>query len=293
MLEQEILIHLEQELSVYTDQETLIQQYHLIPGGDINVAFVLNTNRGNFFLKMNSNGTSDLFQKEYTGLKFLRAAESLYLPDAYRCSALGSHTFIFMEYLEKGEPAPDFWKNFGEQLAMQHRNSEKAFGFWEHNYIGTLPQRNSYCSTWREFYSAHRVLPMLQLALEQELCSLEDITLAEQMCQRLDELLPAEPPALLHGDLWNGNFMSKSDGQVAVFDPAVYYGHREMDIAMTQLFGGFDDAFYYFYNEVWPLEAGWKDRMDISQLYPLLVHLVLFGSGYYDRVRNILLRYGS
>jgi len=123
--------------------------------------------------------------------------------------------------------------------------------------------------------------------------SKKDVTAAEKLCEKLNEVLPLEPPALLHGDLWSGNFMVTANGYAAIFDPAVYYGHREMDIGMTKLFGGFDQPFYDAYEEVYPLEKGWKQRLQLAQLYPILVHAILFGGHYIDKAKTILKYYNG
>jgi fructosamine-3-kinase len=131
----------------------------------------------------------------------------------------------------------------------------------------------------------------MQQVYRQQKCSAEDLKSAEKICSKFDSLFPPEPPALLHGDLWSGNFVANKNGDPVIYDPAVYYGHREMDIAMTLLFGGFDSSFYHYYNEAYPLPYLWKERIKLCQLYPLLVHLALFGGNYYGSVKNIITLY--
>lgn len=144
---------------------------------------------------------------------------------------------------------------------------------------------------WPEFYAEQRIMPLIRQAFDQRKCTQADVQLAEQFCKKLSALIPNESPALLHGDLWSGNRMFTANGEAAVYDPAVYFGHREMDIAMTLLFGGFDDYFYTIYNDVYPLQQGWRQRVAICQLYPLLVHLILFGGHYYNSVKTIIRQY--
>ena len=133
--------------------------------------------------------------------------------------------------------------------------------------------------------------PLIQKAFDKGKCDKTDVQLTEQLCKKLDGLIPNEKPALLHGDLWSGNFMIDVNGLPVIMDPAVYYGHREADIAMTLLFGGFSSELYHYYNEIFPLEKNWRQRVELWQLYPLLVHLLLFGSSYYYRVKQVLVRY--
>ncbi len=134
-------------------------------------------------------------------------------------------------------------------------------------------------------------MPLLEQAAANNLCTVDDVKEAERIGSKLSSIFPDEPPALLHGDLWHGNVMACANNEAAIYDPAVYYGNREMDIAMSFLFGGFDKAFYHSYNDVYPLQKGWQQRLHLCQLYPLLVHLVLFGKGYYRRVKDILNEY--
>jgi fructosamine-3-kinase len=159
------------------------------------------------------------------------------------------------------------------------------------NYIGSLNQKNDYCDTWSEFYATQRIMPLIRLAFDQHKCTKEDVALTESLCKRLYTLFPEEKPVLIHGDLWSGNFMSDADGQPVIYDPAVYYGSREMDVAMSLLFAGFDKSFYEYYNDAFPLESNWKGRIQLCQLYPLLVHLNLFGGHYYYSVMDVIKKY--
>jgi fructosamine-3-kinase len=196
-----------------------------------------------------------------------------------------------MEYLEKGNPSSNFWQNFGESMAALHNHSQENFGLPFQNYIGRLHQPNNSHTKWSDFYKTERILFLLEKARKRTLLTIEEISLAEKICEKFDQLIPEEKPALLHGDLWKGNFIVQENGSAAVFDPATYYGHREMDIAMAQLFGGFDNQFFDAYQASFPLQPGWIDRMEIFQLYPLMVHLLLFGGNYHTQVVSILNKY--
>ena len=177
---------------------------------------------------------------------------------------------------------------FGKQLAQLHQNTNTSFGLEESNYIGSLLQQNNLHNNWIDFFINERLKPQIKLARDNGKIDLSTITKFERLYTKLDEIFPEEPPALLHGDLWSGNFMVDEKGGPVIIDPAVYFGHREMDIAMTKLFGGFNQQLYQSYNEHFPLEKGWEQRVDICNLYPLMVHVNLFGGGYLEQVKSIL-----
>jgi fructosamine-3-kinase len=291
-MENNFLIHLQHLLSQQYAEEMIIHHWQQVFGGDINQTFVITVNQHHkFFLKLNTASEKDMFEKEFTGLQLLRTTNSLIIPAPVLQGSFHNSIFLVMENLEKGNPTKTFWKEFATGLAKLHQTTHPSFGLNENNYIGTLNQSNHYCPEWAQFYASQRILPLFHLALQQQKCNTQDVSDAERLCQKLTTIFPNEPPSLLHGDLWGGNFMCVKDGQSAIYDPAVYYGHREMDIAMSLLFGGFDASFYTYYNDVFPLEKGWKDRVELCQLYPLLVHLILFGGHYYSTVKEILRKY--
>lgn len=278
---------------VFPQEKLVVRSVDRISGGDINDAFMVLTNNGPFFIKTNHTPAPRFFDGELRGLNLLANTHTLTVPKAFGCGEVNSTQYIVMEWLNTGHPGKHFWEDLGTGLASLHGHSNALFGAVGDQYMGTLPQTNTPATAWHHFYRDQRIMPLLQEALEQGLCTREDVARGERLCNRLTELIPAEPAALLHGDLWSGNFLVKADGHPALIDPAVYYGHREMDIAMTALFGGFDPVFYQAYNAAYPLQTGWQQRLAVSQLYPLLVHLLLFGSSYYGRVKNILQQYGN
>jgi protein-ribulosamine 3-kinase len=161
----------------------------------------------------------------------------------------------------------------------------------ENNFIGSLVQLNTEKSNWFEFFVEYRLQPLVEMALEHKKLNRSHEDLFQNLYKKILDIFPIEKPTLLHGDFWNGNFMPNADGQPLIFDPAVYYGHREMDIAMSQLFGGFHQRFYDSYNESFPLEQGWKERSRVANLYPLLVHVNLFGGSYIGEVEATLKAY--
>jgi len=165
---------------------------------------------------------------------------------------------------------------------------QSFYGWHEDNYIGSLVQQNTRHTTWEDFFINCRITPLVKLLYDAGIYSSKDLTLTDNFCKHGKDIFPKEKPCLLHGDLWSGNFMITNKGEPVLIDPAVYCGHREMDIGMTKLFGGFDNLFYQSYNEVYPLEHGWKERLAFAQLYPLLVHAVLFGGHYIEQTRTII-----
>ncbi len=262
-----------------------------IYGGDINETYHLTTNAGDFFVKLNDSVHGDMFEKELNGLQLLKKASHNLFPEAYLSGYTSEKIFLVLEFLQKGKITPVSWMDFAEQLAGMHTQTHAGYGLAFDNYIGSLPQYNAPETTWHEFYAHRRILCLVSMAIDQAILDDKDGTLAEKLCARLPDIFPEEKPALLHGDLWAGNFMITSTGQIKIFDPAVYYGHREMDIAMTMLFGGFDRSFYNHYNDFYPLEKNWQQRVDLCQLYPLLVHSILFGGHYVSAVKSIIRKY--
>ena len=291
LMTKELQQHLQQELSEVVKKEIVILTVSQVYGGNSNQTYLAETNAGKFFIKTNDISFARIFQKEYDGLEILRQRSILKIPEPVHYNVFKNTLYIVIDYLEKGKPTAQTWQQLGNGMAALHRQTGAQFGLQHDNFIGTLPQRNHPANTWAEFYTTQRILPMAQKAFDAHLFTRDDIKQAEALCNQLHRLFPEEPPALLHGDLWNGNVMACANGDAALFDPAVYYGNREMDIAMTLLFGGFDSLFYHHYNEAYPLQSGWQQRTALCQLYPLLVHLNLFGSRYYEKTKNVLKKY--
>lgn len=288
MLQKELLQTIISALNSRLQKTIAIKHAEQVYGGDINETFVLHTLEENYFLKINSDTQYDMFEKEFNGLKALQTTNTICVPEPLLCGKSYGKIFLMMKYIEKGKSTASFWQRFAERLAALHKQTQTQFGFNENNYIGSLLQENTLTDTWAKFYSTQRIMPLMKKAYNQNKCTKEDILKAEKLCARFTELFPQEPPALLHGDLWSGNYMVNQKGDSVIYDPAVYYGHREMDIAMSLLFGGFDKSFYDYYNEAFPLEKNWKQRVPLCQLYPLLVHLILFGGHYYYSVMDVI-----
>lgn len=274
---------------IIEDCGLLVNRYEQVHGGDINKAYCIYTNSERFFLKVNDAASyPHMFEREAAGLTELKKHRVLTVPTVIKFGIAGNKEYLLLEWIEKGNPAPDFWEQFGSGLAELHRKEQPYFGWHHSNYIGKIPQCNTKHDTWDEFYASCRIMPMVEALFNKGRFTKEDIVAAGKFCNRLDELFPVEPPSLLHGDLWSRNFIVANNGQVAIFDPSVYYGHREMDLGMAQLFGGFDQRFFDAYHETFPLEHGWEDRIKLTEAYPLLAHAAMFGGIYISKARDVL-----
>ncbi|WP_299312249.1 fructosamine kinase family protein [uncultured Aquimarina sp.] len=282
MLSKEFIKHLENLLS-----EKIISTNPL-SGGDINEVFLLTTNDRKVVVKINNNSKfREMFKAEARCLKELTDVGVFIIPGVLEFGEHNDITFLVLDYIEEGKKVKNFWSVFGEKLATLHKNSKSCFGFESDNYIGSLPQYNSKYSSASEFYIAQRLQPQFALAMQKgfsfkNLDSFYENTKAE---------IPSEASSLIHGDLWSGNFISAVNGYPCLIDPAVAYAPREMDIAMMHLFGGFDQELFGVYNEIFPLIEGWKTRLEIWQLYYLLVHLNLFGDSYLSKIQLIIRKY--
>ena len=272
--------------------EIVIRSTSTETGGCINEAFKVNTNQGPFFIKKNlKDEFPSMFEKEAKGLSLLKEANCVHIPEVLACDSIDDEAYLILEYVLPGRPLQDFWQNFGQNLAKQHRQTSGTFGLDHDNYVGTLMQKNTLKKTWAEFFVQERIEPQLKMAVDQRKINYSITAFFERFYNRIEEMFPKEPPALLHGDLWGGNFMVGESGQATIYDPSIYYGHREMDLALSCLFGGFSSEFYEFYDKEYPLDKGWKQRVDYCNLYPLLIHVNLFGGGYAQQVKSIISRF--
>ncbi len=270
-----------------------IRDVRPVHGGDINHAARLDLLDGAVFLKWNRGVPPDFFAAEAAGLAALRATGTVRVPDVLAVGA--SPAFLALEWIEpggRGLLTAACAERLGRELAALHAVTSDRHGFATANYIGSLPQSNRQTASWAAFYRDERI--GAQMAIARRGGALPPAR--ERALERLQARLPtflddaAIMPGLLHGDLWGGNFMLAADGSPVLIDPAVYYGHGEVDLAMTELFGGFPPAFYAAYREVHPLD-GYAERRLLYQLYPLLVHMNLFGGGYASQVDAIVRHY--
>lgn len=262
-------------------------------GSIINHTFRITTgNQQSFFLKVNNDhGFPGLFEKEKNGLEFLAKHNSIKTPPVIFCDKFSGDQFLLLKWIDSGIWTEYFWKQFGENLARLHQCSNDQFGLAEDNYMGVLPQQNNFTHKWNEFFINHRLQPQIELALQKNLLSKKHVDLFQKLFNKLDGIFNEEKPALLHGDLWSGNFMCNENSEPVLIDPAVYFGHRSMDLAMTTLFGGFDKAFYSSYQYYFPFPDNYQEQWDVCNLYPLLIHLNLFGESYLYDIINTLKKF--
>jgi protein-ribulosamine 3-kinase len=260
-----------------------------LEGGSINETFKVNAGKKSFFVKINSvSKFPGMFEAESKGLNLLSAKSCFKIPEIIILDNYQDNSILILEYISSGLKTAGFFTAFAEALADLHKSTQLKFGLDHDNFIGSIKQSNSEHLSWIDFFIEERLEKQLKSAKDNKKVTGLFIQKAEKIYKRLNELIPEEKPSLLHGDLWSGNIMAAENDTPCVFDPAVYYGHREMDIAMTVLFGGFPDEFYNRYSDVFPLEKDWRKRMEIYNLYPLLVHVNLFGGDYINQVENIL-----
>lgn len=273
-----------------------------VHGGDINESYCLSLSDGTaVFMKCNTLKNLSFFEAEAKGLAALRKANAIGVPKAL---AIGTDkaqrmSFLLMEYLERAAKLTRYWEMYGRELAALHcadcaefaeAKQGRPFGFTHDNYIGASPQINTPKENWITFYRECRLLPQIKMADRYF-----DSGTRKQCTKLLDHLdsylTEPEFPSLIHGDLWSGNSICGPDGKAWILDPAAYVGHYEAELAMTELFGGNPDSFYSAYNEVTPIDSGYRDRRDLYNLYHLLNHLNLFGGSYRSSVQRILNRY--
>ena len=232
-----------------------------------------------------------MFEAEAAGLNVIAATNTIKTPEVFSIGSAGDQGFLLMQWIEAKRPTAVASQALGRRLALMHQCSAGYFGLNKNNYMGSLPQSNTKHHTWSLFFVEERLKPMVAIALQKRLLVSGDADAFEKLYAKLPGLFDEEPPSLIHGDLWAGNYLTDENAQPYLIDPAACYGHREFDLAMTTLFGGFSDDFYEAYDEAFPLQNDWRQRIALWNLYPLLVHLNLFGTGYLGQVRDCLTEY--
>lgn len=260
-----------------------------VSGGCINNAAKIATEWGVFFIKWNENAPEDAFEVEVKGLQKL-ASCNIPTPQVIATGKIQEKNYLLLEYLD-GYPKPSFWKDLGEKLAFLHQNTNDFFGLEYDNYIGSLKQSNSTDTSGVRFFVERRLKVQAGLAFYNGLVQKSFLERMEKLYEKLPELIPDEKPALLHGDLWSGNVIVHSKGYAVLIDPAIYYGLREAELAFTMLFGGFEKDFYEAYMHHFPLQEGFNERVGLYNLYPLFVHLNLFGGAYLPAIERIINRF--
>jgi len=280
------------EVQDYLDQRFHIQAIRPLSGGDINQVYRVDTHQHSYCLKINSSSRfPGMFDKEAKGLSLLREANELKVPRVAEVINLTGYSGLLQEFVSSAQPVKDFMFRFGIALAKLHDHSSSRFGLNHDNYLGSLHQSNKWHDRWIDFFGEERLEKQLRIAVDSGQVDADTNKLFSRLISRLDLLLTGDHPSLLHGDLWSGNYMVSETGEACLIDPAVYYGHREVDLAMTTLFGGFSPEFYRGYETHHDLIPGWHNRLDLYNLYPLLVHVNLFGGGYVGSVKKILQKF--
>ena len=281
------------EISQNTGSEFELTDYHLVGGGCINQTYRISGNGSAYFVKLNQASAVEMFASEARGLEQMFATKTIRVPKPICWGIAGNNSYLVLEWLELGPTKTRSWQEMGCKLAKLHRaGGTEQFGWERNNTIGSTPQINLWCDNWADFFAQHRIGYQLRLANRRGGNFPEPGKVVEAVRQQLADLNPQA--SLVHGDLWSGNAGCTSDGEPVIVDPATYYGHREVDLAMTELFGGFPAAFYGGYNQEWQLDEGYQQRKTLYNLYHILNHFNLFGYGYASQaastIRQILAR---
>jgi fructosamine-3-kinase len=274
------------KLKIESNTKSRVKSIEPLSGGCISNAYKLEMTSGeNYFLKMNESHPKEMFIKEAHGLNELYKSRAIRIPKVVDYDDY----FLLIEFIQSGVKSKIFYQDFGHKLAEMHNFCSDTFGLYENNFIGSNIQENipmeDEKDNWIKFYFNKRILFQYRLAETNGFATKELTSKIKLLENKIENILTGsiEKPSLLHGDLWGGNYIVDENGNACLIDPAVYYGHREADLAMTKLFGGFSPDFYFAYNEHFPLPDGYEYRENIYKLYHVLNHLNLFGSGYYSQ----------
>jgi fructosamine-3-kinase len=268
-------------------------EHSAVGGGSINKTYrILINGKQKLFCKINSASSfPGMFEKEKSGLELLAAEKIIRAPKVFGSFLHADNQVLVLEWIEQGPQSASFWRRFGEQLAALHSIPRENAGWHEDNYMGALPQSNSWSPDWIAFFIHQRLEPQVQLAYDKKLLQPQHRTYFEKVYKALPAIFPAENFSMLHGDLWSGNFLCDDAGSPVLIDPAVYHGYRSIDLGMTTLFGGFDPTFYEAYNCHFPFPSNHREQWEVCNLYPLLIHLNLFGKGYLNNILSIVQYY--
>lgn len=263
-----------------------IESYRSVGGGSINRAYYLDGKGQRYFLKLNQASKVGMFEAEAMGLNEMADVGAIAVPRAVCWGAEANDSYIVLDWFDLGRGQGN-WQTMGQQLAELHRaTSDQGFGWHQNNTIGDTPQHNNWCRDWTEFYVTYRLGYQFKLARRNGGKFTREAELLGAVPKLLSNHHPE--PALVHGDLWSGNAAFKSSGEPFIFDPATYYGDREVDIAMSELFGGFPSEFYRGYQSVYPLAPGYEIRKTLYNLYHILNHFNLFGGGYFSQAERMI-----
>lgn len=279
-------------ISKVTGEPFEIKNRRSVGGGCINQGYAVSGDTSTYFVKLNQATQVEMFEAEALGLQQMLDTQTIRVPKPLGVGTAGDSAYIAMEWLEFGGSGnPQAWEEMGRQLAAMHRatppqpSGKEGFGWDRNNTIGSTPQINTWTSDWAEFFTEHRLGYQFRLARRRG----GHFPHQDRLLAVAPKLLDHQPqPSLVHGDLWGGNAAITKLGEPVILDPATYVGDREVDIAMTELFGGFSAAFYRGYNEVWPLDEGYKKRKTLYNLYHILNHFNLFGGGYGSQANRMI-----
>ena len=286
-------LKIEQFISAAISQPFKLNTHSVVSGGDINQALRLdgllleNNEAISFFIKLNRKELLPMFEAEASGLQEIAKSKTIRVPHVISIGHESDHSFIILESL--AFTATGSHQLLAQQLAAMHKKSAETFGWSQQNTIGSTPQINMQSDKWIEFWREQRLGYQLNLA-KQNGANVSLIVKGETLIKELDSFFVDYKPkaSLLHGDLWSGNYGFVEAGEPVIFDPAIYYGDREADIAMTELFGGFSTEFYNEYNTLWPLDKGYQQRKKLYNLYHVLNHFNMFGGGYALQSENMI-----
>jgi len=273
---------------LFEEKNIKVKSINRLNGGDINDVYKVSSTEVDYVIKVNSAmNFPDMFEKEAMSLEILKNTNSFIVPEVIAYGSLKNDTYLILEYVPSTQNH-NFEQNFAESLASLHQTNSEYHGLEFDNYIGKLDQINiSKTKSGLDFYINSRLEPMFKLA-KQKGFDFENI---DSLYKSAEELIPKEKASLIHGDLWSGNYHITNASQACIYDPAICFASREMDLAMMKLFGGFPNAIFDIYREILPLENGWKDRIELWQLYYILVHVNLFGGSYFNSAKNIISKY--
>ena len=277
------------QIEMATGQPFSIKQTHSVSGGCINSAFIIESDSQSFFIKLNQSGLLSMFEAEFSGLEEISKSETVKVPQPIVCGISADKAFIVLEKISIGSGNAKSDVTLGQQLAALHQINQPYYGWQQNNTIGSTEQINDSSDNWIGFWKAHRLGFQLSLA-EKKGYGGSLIRSGKRLSESLDFFFSnyTLQPSLLHGDLWSGNASTTKSGEPIIYDPACYYGDREADIAMTELFGGFGSNFYAAYNESYPLDSDYTIRKTLYNLYHILNHLNLFGEGYLHQAENMI-----
>ena len=270
------------------NKSTSIIRFEAAAGGCINETGAIELSNGErLFLKLNPGAPENFFRAEALGLDTLRHSTELRIPSVIQAQT----GFLLLEDLGCGTPIKDYWRLLGTGLAQLHSKTYSTFGLEEDNYCGRTPQRNTPTENGFDFFARHRLIALAENAYESDLLDQRTLERVVRLANNLQNYLPEQPAVLIHGDLWSGNVHCDNEGHPTLIDPACYRGWAEAELAMTKLFGGFHPEFYRAYEDESGIDPDWKLRASLYNLYHLLNHLVLFGTGYTGQIESVLSRY--